>query len=170
MSRTAVAITLNDEDRSTLEARSRSSSLEHRLVQRAQIILAAAEGAENRVIGERYRMKASIVGKWRTRFAAHGLAGLRDAPRSGKPPTYNKETERRILRKLDEPPPEGYATWNGTLLNRALGDVSDDQIWRVLREHKISLARRRSWCISTDPEFVPKGHCPSATRCTRPAP
>ncbi len=35
-------------------------------------------------------------------------------------------------------------------------DVSKDQVWRVLRRHDIGLQRRRSWCISTDPEFGPK--------------
>ena len=36
---------------------------------------------------------------------------------------------------------------------RALGDVSDAQVWRILRKYDICLERRRSWCISTDPEF-----------------
>ncbi len=156
MSRQAVPINLSDEDMSTLQSWSRSNSLEHRQVQRARIILAAAEGATNRVIGKRYQVKPSMVSKWRARFATHGLAGLADAPRSGKPAIYNQETERRILSKLDDPPPSGYATWNGPLVSRALGDVSTDQVWRILRKHKISLERRRSWCISTDPEFVPK--------------
>jgi hypothetical protein len=37
-----------------------------------------------------------------------------------------------------------------------VGDISKHQIWRVLRRHEISLARRRSWCISTDPAFAQK--------------
>ena len=123
---------------------------------RSRIILAAEKGATNREISERHGVRPSVVSKWRTRFATLGLAGLADAQRSGKPPTYTRETERRILEKLDDPPPPGYASWNGTLLAQALGDVSDDQVWRVLRKYGISLERRRSWCISTDPDFVPK--------------
>jgi hypothetical protein len=42
------------------------------------------------------------------------------------------------------------------LLAKHLGDISKHQIWRVLREHEISLERRRSWCISTDPAFAQK--------------
>ena len=42
------------------------------------------------------------------------------------------------------------------LLAKHLGDISKHQIWRVLGEHEISLARRRSWCISTDPAFAQK--------------
>lgn len=57
---------------------------------------------------------------------------------------------------MDEPPPEGYGKWSGPLVARALEDVSDDQVWRILRKYDICLERRRSWCISTDPEFGPK--------------
>jgi hypothetical protein len=42
------------------------------------------------------------------------------------------------------------------LLAEALPDISKDQVWRILRRHDICLERRRSWCISTDPEFGPK--------------
>jgi transposase len=84
------------------------------------------------------------------------LPGLWDRPRSGKPAIYDRNTERRILSKLDESPPDGYATWNGRLLAQALGDVSVDHVWRVLRDLGIDLERRHSWCISTDPEFTAK--------------
>jgi len=64
--------------------------------------------------------------------------------------------ERRILAALDEAPPAGYGRRDGRLLARHLGDISRHQIWRVLRRHEIALARRRSWCISTDPGFAQK--------------
>jgi transposase len=81
---------------------------------------------------------------------------LVDAARPGARRKYTEATERRILAQLDESPPSGYATWNGRLVAEALGDVPADQVWAVLRRHKIALARRRSWCISTDPEFAAK--------------
>lgn len=55
-----------------------------------------------------------------------------------------------------EPAPEGFARWNGELLARALGNASADQVWSVLRHLGISLERRRSWCVSTDPQFSAK--------------
>lgn len=79
-----------------------------------------------------------------------------DIPRAGRPAKYDEQTEERILDALDRPPPQGFAQWNGRLLAEELGDVSDDHIWRVLRQHGISLERRQSWCISTDPEFSRK--------------
>ena len=63
--------------------------------------------------------------------------------RSGVTPRYDETTERRILAKLDEPPPAGYGRWNGVLLARALRDVSDDEVWRVLRKFVCKSRKRR---------------------------
>ena len=48
---------------------------------------------------------------------------------------------------------EEKETWNGRLLAQRLGDVSQNQVWRVTRKHNLHLERRQSWCVSTDPEF-----------------
>ena len=61
-----------------------------------------------------------------------------------------------MLAVLEEPPPKGYAQWNGRRVAERLGDVSRDQVWRILRRHNICLERRRSWGIRTDPEFGPQ--------------
>jgi transposase len=123
---------------------------------RAAVILGVAEGLSNAAVAAREGVRPATVSKWRGRFARAGLAGLADAPRSGKPANYQGAHERRILAALDTPPPAGYARWDGVLLARHLGDISEHQIWRVLRRHQISLARRRSWCVSTDPCFAQK--------------
>ena len=141
------------EDRATLESWIRATTTEQRLVLRARIILALARGRTNREVAEELSIRPATVSKWRTRFATKGIGGLADAPRSGKPPTYTEEAERRVLSQLDEDPPPGYARWNGPLLAQVLTDVSETQVWRILRRHGISLERRRSWCVSTDPEF-----------------
>jgi len=134
----------------------RSTSTEQRLAQRAGIVLAAAEGGSSTQIARQLQVRRSTVSKWRRRFAKRGLDGLQDAARSGVPRRYDATTERRILRQLDEPPPRGYAVWNGRLVAQALGDVSSHAVWRVLRQHDIHLQRRRSWCVSTDPQFARK--------------
>ena len=147
---------MTSEEKATLTSWIRATTTEQRLVLRARIILALAEGQTNRQVAETLSIRPATVSKWRTRFGQEGIGGLSDAPRSGKPATYTKETERRVLVTLDESPPSGYARWNGPLLAKALGDVSEAQVWRVLRRHGISLERRRSWCVSTDPEFAQK--------------
>jgi transposase len=156
MPQPALRLVLTAEEREALTALSRSSTGEHRMVERSRVILLAAEGLSAREIARRLKTRLAGVSKWRQRFSRDRLAGLQDAMRTGKPKTYTEQTERRVLKLLDTDPPKGYSQWNGRLLADALGDVSDDQVWRLLRKHKIQLQRRRSWCISTDPEFGPK--------------
>jgi transposase len=152
----AAEVVLTSEDRVTLGSWVAAGKTERRLAFRAAVILAVAEGLSNEAVAARLAARPATVSKWRGRFARDGLPGLADAPRSGKPTHYMAEHEKRILAALDEPSPAGYGRWDGTLLARHLGDISKHQIWRVLRRHEISLARRRSWCISTDPCFAQK--------------
>ena len=147
---------MTGEQRAMLLSWVAAGKTERRLAFRAQIILALDEGLSNAVVADRLATRPATVSKWRGCFSPEGLAGLADAPRSGKPRRYASDTEQRILAALDAPPPAGYARWNGPLVARRLGDTSKHQIWRVLRAHGISLERRRSWCISTDPAFVQK--------------
>jgi transposase len=152
----AAEIVLSEGERAILEGWARTAKTERRKHFRARVILELAEGLSNEDVAERWHTRTATVSKWRGRFARSRVAGLEDAPRSGKPPLYDEETRDRILRALDDPPPKGYSRWNGRLLARRLKDVSEHQIWRVLRERGISLEHRRSWCISTDPYFAQK--------------
>lgn len=156
MRQPAAIIQLSEQEIKTLQDWSRRGKSEHRLVERARIILLAGEGRTNQQIAAALKTRTARVSKWRQRFGAKRLAGLGDAERSGKPAKYGQNTEKRVLGLLDEPPPKGYSQWNGRLLAEALPDISKDQVWRILRRHDICLERRRSWCISTDPEFGPK--------------
>ena len=156
MARPPAQIRLNEEQEATLRQWTRNGKTEQRLAERARIVLLSHEGLTVEAIAARLKTRTARVSKWRQRFAQDGLSGLSDAARSGKPQTYGEETERRILALLDAPPPSGFAQWNGSLLAKRLGDVSEAHVWRVLRKRGIQLQRRRSWCITTDPEFGPK--------------
>jgi transposase len=156
MSGKAKEINLTGEERQRLEAWVHASTTEHRLVQRARIVLGSAAGRMNKEIAQSLAMRPATVSKWRLRFSGQRMAGLSDAPRGRGRQRYDEATEKRILATLDSSPLEGYATWSGKLLAKSLGDVSDDQVWRVLRKHGIHLQRRRSWCVSTDPQFAQK--------------
>ena len=154
--RTPIPVSLTDEQRATLERWVRQPTTEQRLVLRARMILLLDQGKSNEAIGRQLGVRAATVSRWRSRFAKRGTDGLYDKPRSGPRPKYSSDTERRVLDLLDEPPPKGYAQWNGRLVANALGDVSVDQVWRILREQKIRLQRQRSWRVSTDEEFAAK--------------
>jgi transposase len=152
----AAKVTLTEDEGATLRSWMAAGKSERRMAFRAEVILALSEGLSNETVAQRLATRAATISKWRGRFARTRLRGLTDAPRSGKPRRYGSEHERRLLAVLDEKPPTGYQRWDGTLLTKHLPDISKDQIWRVLRRHKISLARRRSWCLSTDPAFAQK--------------
>jgi transposase len=145
----------SEEDRRTLEAWGSSRILEARLVQRAKIIQACLAGEPVVAIARHLGVRPNTVIKWRKRFDRHGIPGLKDRPRSGKPRRYDDAFRRRVLETLETPPPTGQATWDGAALAHQLG-ASDDAVWRVLRQEGICLARSRSWCVSTDPEFARK--------------
>jgi transposase len=156
MSKPATPIALSPQEEATLRQWLRAGSREQRHVERARIVLLAGQGQSTQAIADTLSTRPARVAKWRTRFARDRLAGLDDAPRPGAARKYDGGTERRILTQLDARPPAGHATWTGALVAQALGDVTADQVWKVLRRHSISLRRRRSWCVSTDPEFARK--------------
>jgi transposase len=152
----ATPIILTAAERTELEGLARSRKTEHRLRQRARIVVLAAEGMATRAIGRTVGCTTGTASKWRVRYAERRLAGLDETGNRGSAPKYTVDTTRRILRVLDLRPPDGYGRWTGPLIAKALGDVDVQQVWRVLRAYKIDLAARKSWCESNDPEFAAK--------------
>jgi transposase len=80
---------LTAEQRLELEARARRYTLPYRDVVRAKIVLMAAEGLANDEIADRLDTRREIVSKWRKRFFEHGIAGLDERPRGGRPPVFS---------------------------------------------------------------------------------
>ena len=152
----ATVIVLMAEERAELEGLARSTKTEHRLRQRARIVLLAADGVASRAIGRAVGCTTGTASKWRVRYAEKRLAGLDETGERGAEPKYTTATNKRILALLDQTPPEGYARWTGPLLAAALDDVDVQYVWRFLRAQKIDLAGRKSWCESNDPAFVAK--------------
>lgn len=82
-------IDLSGEDRRQLESVVRRRTAEQRMVVRARIVLAAADGEENVKIAERLAVALHTVIKWRKRFFEEGMGGLADRKRSGRPRTFS---------------------------------------------------------------------------------
>lgn len=80
-------LVLNATERAHLVSYSRSRSLPHALVRRAQIVLGSAAGDSNTAIAERLRVSLPTVSLWRGRFLARGLAGLYAERPAGAPRT-----------------------------------------------------------------------------------
>ena len=152
----ATPIILTEAECAELKGLARSGKTEHRLRQRARIVLLAADGLATRAVGRQVGCTTGTASKWRVRYAERRLAGLDEAGNRGNAPKYTTDATRRILRVLDLRPPDGYGRWTGPLIAKALGDVDVQHVWRMLRAQKIDLAARKSWCESNDPDFAAK--------------
>lgn len=109
MGRRATAMACSREDRVELERIGRSRTEPKQRVERARIILACLAGEPQGEIAKRLGTRPSTISKWRIRFARLGLAGLADAPRSGKPRIYGPDVRTKMLALLETPPPKGQA-------------------------------------------------------------
>src|SRR5829696_4474555 len=115
-----VAVDVPPRDRAELERWLRSPSMPAGLVTRARIVLAAADGAGTNEIVERVGVSKPTVIAWRRRYAAEGIGGLDDRPKSGRP---RRIDEMAIVQATLEPPPErlGVTHWSTRLLAAQLG-------------------------------------------------
>ena len=153
---------LSDEQRAVLLRQVRSKGSPARVVERARIVLLAADGVPGVEIAERVGCSEPTVIRWRSRFAERGLGGLGDEPRSGKPPTIPRAVRDEILSiTLTEPPAElGITHWSSRLLaarlRRAGKPVSHATVARVWKQFGIQPHRSGTFKFSTDPELDAK--------------
>jgi hypothetical protein len=88
----ATVIILMAEERAELEGLGRSTKTEHRLRQRAWIVLLAADGVASRAIGRAVGSTTGTASKWRVRYAEKRLAGLDETGERGAEPRYTTAT------------------------------------------------------------------------------
>jgi len=154
------ALVISDEDRAELQRRVRSNTVEARASQRARIILLAADGLSNRVIGELVGMHYNQVGLWRQRFAADGLAGLLDGDRPGRPPVYGHDDVLLLVKTVTENPPDEATRWTMSALAERMAEegvaISASQAWRICRALDLKPWQVQSWMTSHDPDFWEK--------------
>ena len=155
MARKAKPIECGAEDRQVLERWSRSRTESRQLVERARMVLGCVKGIAVQQTALECHTRPNTVIKWRDRFVRLGLLGLQDRPRPGARRKYDEVFRNRVLEKLEQAPPSGQASWDGSSLAREIGG-SVHAVWRILRKEGICLQRQRSWCVSTDKEFAAK--------------
>src|SRR5437868_4163654 len=105
---------LTTEERATIERLTRSRTAPARLVERARLVWHASQGARAPAIAARLGLDGATVRRWLRRFNAGGVAGLADAPRSGRPATYTPEEIGGVLAtSLTDPPTLGlpFGCW-----------------------------------------------------------
>lgn len=154
MARIAPVINLDPETRATLNGWIQAPSTAQALVLRSRIVLAAASGKPNRVIASDLGVPEVTVGKWRRSFAEKGLDGLRDAPRSGRPPKHDAAVWQKLQTTACQQP-ESQGRWSVRTLARKV-NLPPSTVHAMLNASKLQPHRIRTFTFSPDPEFEPK--------------
>ena len=143
------------DERKELDAlahRSRSAPL---LARRARIVLACAEGRDNKTVARRLRMSPVTVCTWRARFVADRVAGLFDEPRPGVARQITDEKVEAVIVRTLETTPRGATHWSTRGMAKATG-LSAMTISRVWRAFGRQPHRSETFKLSPDPLLVPK--------------
>lgn len=111
MPRVAPAIALDPPTRAEVERLARAPSTPQALALRARLVLAAAAGHSNQQIAATFHLTPNTVGKWRSRFALYGLAGLTDYQHPGRPPKHGPQVREKLRKLLHQSPPAGAERW-----------------------------------------------------------
>jgi transposase len=154
MPRVATVFQLDPQMRSTLDKFVHSSSTPQSLALRSRIVLAAADGATNQQIAAALNIPAVTVGKWRRSFAAEGLEGLRDAPRSGRPRRHDYTVRQKVQTRVCQQP-EDQSRWTVRTLAAELG-LPSSTVHGMLVAAKLQPHRIRTFPFSPDPDFEAK--------------
>ena len=153
---TAVEVVLSEEERAQLESWARRPTSAQALAERSRIVLAAAEGLSNAEVARRLGLHRESVRKWRGRFAEHGLDGLLDEPRPGRPRTLTDEKVEEVITKTLESEPRDATHWSTRSMAREVG-LTQTAVSRIWRAFGLQPHRQDSWKLSKDPLFIEKG-------------
>jgi len=166
MAPAAVPVTLAASERKILKERVRGAKTCWRDRLRAQVVLAAARGRGNERIAADLGVCVSTARKWRGRFARHGLGGLRDLPRSGRPRSISEAARAAVVALACQLPAATgvpLARWSGPELRRELEaqglasePVSVTSVLRILAENPVKPWQYQSWIFPRDPDFGAK--------------
>lgn len=155
--RHAVDLKLTAEEQAILQATVTSRRSQVRAVFRARIVILASTGKTNDSIAQTLQTQPHTVGLWRRRFAAHGLAGLKDKLGRGRKRTYKAATVKKIINTTLTSTPPDATHWSTRTLAHHVG-VSHSTVRRIWNAHHIQPHRIRTFKLSKDPHFIEKVH------------
>ena len=155
MPRPMAELILSDDERQTLKTWASRPKSTQRLATRARIVLACAEGLDNKSVASRLRVCTATVGTWRRRFVERRLEGLADEPRPGAPRTITDADVERVVTRTLETKPKAATHWSTRGLAEAEG-LSQSSVGRIWRAFGLKPHRTSSFKLSTDPYFVEK--------------
>lgn len=154
--RVAQPITLSADERATLTRWARGRRTEARSVQRAKIVLMAAEGMLNKEIASALEVTEETVGRWRARYSKDRVAGIeKDRPRGGRMPTKRLRVEPLIIEKTTIEKPANATHWSTRSLAAELG-VTQAMVHRVWKANGLKPHLVKTFKLSNDPQFEEK--------------
>src|SRR3954468_6768989 len=112
---------VSEEERERLQSLAHRSRSQPLLARRARVVLACAEGLDNKAVAKKLRCSLGMVGKWRGRFLKSGLEGLYDEPRPGAPRKSGDDKIEAVVTQPLESTPRGQTHWSTRELASASG-------------------------------------------------
>lgn len=162
----ACPVSLAPEEHARLESLVRAHSTPQALALRCRLILrtAAPDRPSNLQVATEMACERHTVGRWRQRYLAHGLTGLQDAPRSGRPRRFSPSERVEVLSMATRKPATYHCPatrWSlddlvAALWQHRLPPMSRSSLWRILEEADRKPHRRVYWLNSHDPAFAAK--------------
>ncbi|MBV9602604.1 MAG: IS630 family transposase [Chloroflexi bacterium] len=146
---------LTPEDRATLERWTTRRKTAHGLATRAEIVLRCSDGCSNSQVARELRLTNATVGKWRSRFAAGGVAALLDEPRSGAPRRITDEQVEAVIIKTLESTPRDATQWSVRSMAAASG-MTRQSVHRIWKAFGLQPHRTETFKLSTDPQLIEK--------------
>src|SRR3989475_13276593 len=110
-----------------------------RVLRRAQAVREVVAGHHINAVSEAFHLANSALRKWVQRFAQEGPQGLRDRPRSGRPPKLTCELEQHLRRLVEQDPLE-HGSLHSQWSCRELATV-------FARETRVPLGRESVRCV-----------------------
>lgn len=151
------AFVLESEDRRELERLQRSSSTSSGLARRARAVLLMADDLPGVEVARRTGYTPVQISRVRRRFAEEGLEGLREKPRSGRPPSVTARKTAQVVSLTLRPPAAGLTHWTTRDMARRTG-VSHSTIHRIWKAHDLKPHRLETFKFSRDPDLEKKVH------------
>jgi len=148
-------LVLSESEREQLNAVTLRRKTAQALALRARIVLACADGVDNKVVAARQRVTPQTVSKWRARFVEQRLDGLLDAPRPGAPRSIDDTRVDAVIAKTLESIPVGATHWSTRAMAREM-EVSQTAVSRIWRAFGLQPHRQETFKLSSDPLFVEK--------------
>jgi transposase len=155
MARTHEKYELTAEDRQALEVLLRSPKTAQSLVLRARIVLLSGAGQIAEEVAASLGTSRLAVYKWRNRFKASGVDGLKDLPRSGQPKKLSAAKVKEVLTLTVERIPKEATHWSVRLMAKAAG-ITTWQVRQIWEASDLKPHRLKTFKISNDPEFAEK--------------